>query len=65
MNERIAVVGIGCIFPDAPDFTQYWKNIVEKKNSVKDISGKFWEKRIFTIPICLPRTSFIQQQAQV
>ena len=40
-------MGIGCIFPDAPTFTDYWKNIVEGKNSVRDISGKFWKKEDF------------------
>ena len=43
-KEKIAIIGIGCIFPDAPDFTEYWRNIIETKDSVRDISGLFWDK---------------------
>ena len=47
MREKIAVVGIGCVFPDAMDFTEYWRNIIEGKNSVHDLSGEFWEAADF------------------
>jgi len=43
MKEKIAIIGLGCVFPDAPDFTEYWKNIVEGKDSVRELSGEFWE----------------------
>lgn len=47
MKEKIAIVGIGCVFPDAMDFTEYWRNIIEGKDSVRDISGEFWEASDF------------------
>ncbi|MBE5936302.1 MAG: acyltransferase domain-containing protein [Lachnospiraceae bacterium] len=47
MKEKVAIVGIGCVFPDAPDFTEYWKNIVEGHDSIHDISGEFWEAEDF------------------
>ena len=47
MREKIAVIGIGCVFPDASDFTEYWRNIIERKNSIKDISGQFWNEADF------------------
>lgn len=50
MKEKIAVIGIGCIFPDAMDFTEYWRNIVERKNSIHDIAGEFWEASDFYDP---------------
>nr|MBQ4320166.1 hypothetical protein [Clostridia bacterium] len=50
MKEKIAIVGIGCVFPDAPDFTEYWRNIVEGKDSVRDISGEFWNAEAFYDP---------------
>nr|MBQ4318410.1 polyketide synthase [Clostridia bacterium] len=50
MKEKVAIVGIGCVFPDAPDFTEYWKNIVEGKDSVHDISGEFWNAEAFYDP---------------
>ncbi len=50
MREKIAVVGIGCVFPDAMDFTEYWRNIIEGKDSVRDLSGEFWEASDFYDP---------------
>ena len=50
MREKIAVIGIGCVFPDAMDFTEYWRNIIEGKDSVRDLSGEFWEASDFYDP---------------
>lgn len=50
MKEKIAIVGIGCIFPDAMEFTEYWRNIIEGKNSIHNISGEFWEAADFYDP---------------
>lgn len=50
MKEKIAIIGLGCVFPDAPDFTEYWRNIVEGKDSVRDLSGEFWEASDFYDP---------------
>lgn len=50
MRDKIAIIGLGCVFPDAPDFTEYWKNIVEGKDSVRDLSGEFWEASDFYDP---------------
>ena len=50
MKEKIAIVGIGCVFPDAVDFTEYWRNIIEGKCSIHDISGEFWEAEEFYDP---------------
>ena len=32
MKEKIAIIGMGCVFPGALDFTEYWQNIVEGKD---------------------------------
>lgn len=58
MKEKIAVVGIGCVFPDAMDFTEYWRNIVEGKDSVHDLSGEFWEASDFYDPDPKARDKF-------
>ena len=34
MKEKVAIIGMGCVFPGAMDFTEYWQNIVEGKNSI-------------------------------
>lgn len=50
MKEKIAIIGMGCVFPDAPDFTEYWRNIIEKKCSIHDVSGEFWRAEDFYDP---------------
>ena len=34
INDDIAVVGMGCVFPDAHDTDTFWQNIVNKKYSI-------------------------------
>ncbi len=50
MKEKIAIIGLGCIFPDAPDFTQYWRNIVEGKDSIREVEPDFWSVADFYDP---------------
>lgn len=39
----VAIVGIGCRFPDADDYSQYWDNMMNHINSVRAISRERWE----------------------
>lgn len=34
--EDIAIIGMACIYPGAPDVQRYWQNIILKKDSVSD-----------------------------
>jgi 3-oxoacyl-(acyl-carrier-protein) synthase/thioesterase domain-containing protein/acyl carrier protein len=43
----IAIVGVSCNFPDAPDASAYWENLVEKKNSIKEIPITRWDWKAF------------------
>lgn len=38
-NEAIAIVGMACVFPDAPDLESFWENILEGKDSIRPIPG--------------------------
>ncbi|RNM07520.1 SDR family NAD(P)-dependent oxidoreductase [Dickeya undicola] len=38
MGMDIAIIGIGCRFPDADDYNEFWKNIIQQRNSVADVS---------------------------
>lgn len=40
--EDIAIIGMACRFPDAPDKEQFWENLIEGKESI----GDFPEKRL-------------------
>ena len=50
MKEKVAIIGMGCVFPDALDFTQYWQNIVEGKNSIREVEPEFWSAEEFYDP---------------
>ncbi len=34
MNDEVAIIGIGCVYPDAPDTDTFWNNILDKKYSI-------------------------------
>jgi acyl transferase domain-containing protein len=46
----IAVVGMECIFPDAVNKDEYWKNILYAKDSVTEIPDSRWNKELFYKP---------------
>lgn len=50
MKEKIAIIGMGCVFPGAMDFTQYWQNIVEGKDSIREVDPDFWKLEEFYDP---------------
>ena len=50
MKEKVAIIGMGCVFPGALDFTEYWQNIVEGKNSIKEVEPEFWKLEEFYDP---------------
>ena len=38
MRDSIAIVGMGCIFPDAVNKEEYWKNLENGFESIKDLT---------------------------
>ncbi|PHM54836.1 type I polyketide synthase [Xenorhabdus hominickii] len=50
----IAIVGMASHFPDAPNLYKFWENIIEKKDSLIDITSKsedeYWRKEDFYDP---------------
>ncbi|HET6372306.1 MAG TPA: polyketide synthase [Candidatus Polarisedimenticolia bacterium] len=49
-DGRVAVIGMSCLFPGAPDLASYWENIVSKVNAVTDPPPDAWETDIFYDP---------------
>lgn len=43
--EKIAVIGIGCVFPDAPETQSYWKNILEKRVSIGPVNESILDRK--------------------
>lgn len=50
LNDKIAIVGLGALFPDAENFNQFWENILNKKVSIKELPNKLFEKEIYYRP---------------
>src|SRR5512138_3368059 len=41
--RSIAIVGIGGIFPDAPDLNHFWDNIRSARSAVRDVPDGRWQ----------------------
>src|SRR5262249_42573425 len=42
----IAIIGISCNFPKAPDLVSYWENILNKLNAIVEIPSSYWDWRL-------------------
>lgn len=52
-NEKaldIAIVGMECIFPDAKNLEEYWRNIILGKDSVTEVPDERWNKELYYHP---------------
>lgn len=52
-NERsadIAIVGMSCLFPGAPDLNSYWQNIVSKVDAITEPPEEAWNLETFHNP---------------
>ncbi|MFX1481208.1 MAG: beta-ketoacyl synthase N-terminal-like domain-containing protein, partial [Promethearchaeota archaeon] len=46
-KSKIAIVGLGGLFPDAENIPQYWSNIVNKVNSITEVPKDRWDPNIY------------------
>ncbi len=37
MNDEVAIIGMGCVYPDALDIDAFWKSIESKQYSIKEV----------------------------
>lgn len=49
-QESVAVIGMACMFPQAPDLKTYWHNIVNKKDAITEVPKDRWDKNRFYDP---------------
>lgn len=49
-EDRIAIVGLGGIFPDAEDTQRFWLNLLEKKVSIKAVPDSLVNSKVFYRP---------------
>ncbi|MDQ0115571.1 SDR family NAD(P)-dependent oxidoreductase [Paenibacillus harenae] len=50
IREDIAIVGIACRFPDADNYHQYWENLEQGRNSIKEIPASRWDNGKYYSP---------------
>jgi acyl transferase domain-containing protein/NAD(P)H-dependent flavin oxidoreductase YrpB (nitropropane dioxygenase family)/NAD(P)-dependent dehydrogenase (short-subunit alcohol dehydrogenase family) len=41
----VAIVGLGCILPGAPDVASLWTNILEKVDAIREVPAERWDWR--------------------
>ena len=47
---EIAITGMACLFPGAPDVDHYWSNIVGKVETISDPPPEAWDPDIYWDP---------------
>jgi phosphopantetheine--protein transferase-like protein len=46
----VAIVGMACLFPGAPDLATYWQNIISKEDAITDPLPEAWDADVFYDP---------------
>lgn len=46
-GEPIAIIGLGCMFPDSPNLRAYWQNIVKRFDAVREVPPDRWRVEDF------------------
>lgn len=50
LQGEVAIIGMACIFPGAPDLDTYWQNIVSKVDAISDPPADAWDPKVFYDP---------------
>ncbi|MGO9242759.1 MAG: beta-ketoacyl synthase N-terminal-like domain-containing protein [Bryobacteraceae bacterium] len=46
-GDAIAIVGMGCVFPGAPDVPTYWDNILNHRGFFREVPPDRWDWKLF------------------
>ncbi|MEK6974835.1 MAG: SDR family NAD(P)-dependent oxidoreductase [Candidatus Thermoplasmatota archaeon] len=58
-KEPIAIIGLGCVMPDAPDVKAFWDNILAGKSSIKEVPKERWDPALyFSADKSVPDTTY-------
>ncbi len=49
-GEGIAIIGMACLFPGAPNLDAYWRNILAKHDAVSDPPEHAWDPELYYDP---------------
>ncbi|MFW9881689.1 MAG: type I polyketide synthase, partial [Candidatus Thorarchaeota archaeon] len=47
IENKIAIIGLGGLFPDAKNITQFWENIINKRYSITEVPKVRWNPDIY------------------
>jgi len=50
IDDEIAIVGMGCIYPDAPTPDQFWENILSRKYSIRTMPAERLDPNLYYDP---------------
>lgn len=45
--SRIAIIGLGCLFPGAPDLGRFWRNIVDGVDAISEVPAGRWDASFY------------------
>ncbi len=45
--DAVAIVGMGCTFPGAPDVPTFWDNIVNCRDFIREVPERYWDWKLF------------------
>ncbi|TFH28586.1 MAG: type I polyketide synthase, partial [Promethearchaeota archaeon] len=49
-DSRVAIVGLGGIFPDSPTIPQFWDNILQGRYSITEVPPERWDPLVYYDP---------------
>lgn len=47
MARDVAIIGMACIFPKAPDLAAFWKNVRDGVDAITDVPATRWDPRFY------------------
>jgi acyl transferase domain-containing protein/phosphopantetheinyl transferase len=50
VRGNVAIIGMACLFPGAPNLDTFWHNIVNKVDAITDVPPERWDPAIFFDP---------------
>ena len=56
-EHRVAVIGLACQFPDAPDIARFWENLCAGRCSIREVPRSRWDVGRFYSPRPAPGKS--------
>ncbi|HWR47201.1 MAG TPA: beta-ketoacyl synthase N-terminal-like domain-containing protein, partial [Pseudonocardiaceae bacterium] len=53
----VAIVGMACMFPNAPDLASFWANVIAGVNAVTEVPAERWDAEVYYSPEVTDRTA--------